>query len=63
MLGETTEFAKFESVWELAQKIGSPHLPKEHSSVLFEVSQRALGACVEIGSWMGRSSALIGSAV
>ena len=63
MLGETTELATFESVWERAQEIGSPHLPMEHARILFEVAQNAAGISVEIGSWLGRSTALIGSGV
>jgi hypothetical protein len=63
MLGIATDVVSFESVWERAQEIESPHLPKEHGKILFEISQRAPGNCVEIGSWMGRSTALIGSAV
>ena len=63
MLGKNSEIGSFESVWERAQEIESPHLPKEHGKILFEISQRSPGICVEIGSWVGRSSAIIGSAI
>ena len=63
MFGETTELVTFESVWERAQEIGSPHLPKEHGRILFEIGQNSNGISVEIGSWLGRSTALIGSGV
>lgn len=63
MFGETTEFVMFESIWERTKEIGSPHLPKEHGRILFEVGQNSNGIGVEIGSWLGRSKALIGSGV
>ena len=63
MFGETTELVVFESIWERAKGIGSPHLPKEHVRILFEVGQNSNGIGVEIGFWLGRSKALIGSGV
>jgi hypothetical protein len=63
MPGKNNEIVEFESIWERAQKVDSPHLPKEHAKILYEISQKAPGNCVEIGSWIGRSTAIIGSAV
>ena len=47
MFGMTTDVVPFESIWELAQEIESPHLPKEHGKILFEISQRTPGNCVD----------------
>ena len=52
----------FHSIWESASQIPSVHFPKEHGQLVYEVASCLQGIGVEVGSWAGRSSVILGSA-
>ena len=54
---------KFNDIWNRAQHISSPFMPEEHARLLYNLALENSGTIVEIGSWHGRSSVILGSAV
>ena len=59
-----TELTKtgFNPIWQMAKQIESPYMPEHHASILFELASTTGGTIVEIGSWLGRSSLILGQA-
>ena len=53
----------FNNLWNQAQHIPSPYMPEEHARLLYELALENQETVVEIGSWHGRSSIILGSAV
>lgn len=53
----------FDTIWDRAQHIPSPFMPKEHAQQLYDMAIKSTGIIVEIGSWQGRSSVILGSAI
>ncbi len=54
---------EFDDIWNRAQHIPSPFMPEEHAQLLYNLALENPGTVVEIGSWHGRSSVVLGSAV
>jgi predicted O-methyltransferase YrrM len=54
---------KFNTIWSRAQHIASPYMPEEHAQLLYKLALENPGTIVEIGSWHGRSSVILGNAV
>jgi hypothetical protein len=54
---------KFNTIWNQAQHIASPYMPEEHARLLYDLVLENPGTIVEIGSWHGRSSVILGNAV
>jgi hypothetical protein len=53
----------FNKLWKQAQHIPSPYMPKKHARLLYDLALENQGTMLEIGSWHGRSSIILGSAV
>jgi len=53
----------FDDIWKRAQHISSPYMPKEHAEILYRTAFQNPGTIVEIGSWHGRSSIILGNAI
>mgnify|MGYP001381774405 CR=1 FL=1 len=53
----------FDDIWNRAQHISSPYMPKEHAEILYLTALNNPGTIVEIGSWHGRSSVILGNAI
>jgi len=51
----------FNNLWSRAQHIPSPFMPEEHARLLYDSALKISGTVVEIGSWHGRSSVILGS--
>ena len=54
---------KFNDIWNRAKHIPSPYMPKEHAEILYHTALKKPGTIVEIGSWHGRSSVILGNAI
>ena len=61
--GKPMTDTKFSEIWNRAQHISSPFMPEEHAQLLYDLALENPGTVVEIGSWHGRSSVVLGSAV
>jgi hypothetical protein len=59
-----TGHSSFDTIWSRAQQIPSPYMPEEHARLLYETALKiSSGTFLEIGSWYGRSSVILGHAM